>query len=224
MESCVAWLVKRYAMKNLKKLVVLLLLLCLPSKSLAQYQEMQQLLLNIEKLAQFKQILSDMKKGYVILTGGYNTVKDITQGNFQLHKTFLDALMQVSPTVKKYKRVGDIINYQILLVKESKFAVNRFAISKNFSEKEIIYFEKVYEHLFRESLRNLEELTTVITANKLRMSDDERLKAIDAIYLDMQDKLLFLRNFNTSSNILAVQRAKERHDVNALRDIYELKN
>ena len=126
MESCVAWLVKRYAMKNLKKLVVLLLLLCLPSKSLAQYQEMQQLLLNIEKLAQFKQILSDMKKGYVILTGGYNTVKDITQGNFQLHKTFLDALMQVSPTVKKYKRVGDIINYQILLVKESKFAFNRF--------------------------------------------------------------------------------------------------
>jgi hypothetical protein len=183
---------------------------------------MQQLLLNIEKLAQFKQILSDMKKGYEILTGGYNAVKDMTQGNFTLHKTFLDALMQVSPTVKKYKRVGAIINYQILLIKESKLAFRRFTKSKSFSEKEISYFEKVYDHLFKESLRNLEELTTVITANKLRMSDDERLKAIDAIYLDMQDKLLFLRNFNTSSNILAIQRAKERIDVNAVRNIYEL--
>lgn len=209
-------------MKNLKHGVVLLMMVFLPLKSVAQYQEMQQLILNIEKLAQFKQILSDMKKGYEILTGGYNAVKDMTQGNFQLHKTFLDALMQVSPTVKKYKRIGDIINYQILLIKESKLAFQRFANSKSFSDKEISYFERVYDHLFTESLRNIEELTTVITANKLRMSDDERLKAIDVIYLDMQDKLLFLRNFNTSSNILAVQRAKERNDVNAMRSIYEL--
>jgi hypothetical protein len=211
-------------MKKGMVLVMLLLMLFMPNKSVAQYQEMQQLLLNIEKLAQFKQILSDMKKGYEILAGGYKAVKDMTQGNFTLHKTFLDGLMQVSPTVKNYKRVGDIINYQILLIKESKIAFKRFADSKSFTEKEIAYFEKVYDNLFKESLRNLDELTTVITANKLRMSDDERLEAIDAIYLEMQEKLLFLRNFNASSNILAVQRTKERNDVNALRGIYELKN
>jgi hypothetical protein len=211
-------------MKKGMVLAMLLLMLFMPNKSVAQYQEMQQLILNIEKLAQFKQILSDMKKGYEILTGGYKVVKDMTQGNFTLHKTFLDGLMQVSPTVKNYKRVGDIINYQILLVKESKVAFKRFANSKSFTEKEIAYFEKVYDNLFKESLRNLDELTTVITANKLRMSDDERLEAIDAIYLEMQEKLLFLRNFNGSSNILAVQRAKERNDINALRGIYELNN
>lgn len=211
-------------MRKLMIAVALLLMVLMPNKSVAQYQEMQQLLLNIEKLAQFKQILSDMKRGYEILTGGYKVVKDMTQGNFNLHKTFLDALMQVSPTVKNYKRVGDIINYQILLIKESKIAIKRFASSKSFSEKEITYFEKVYNNLFMESLRNLDELTTVITANKLRMSDDERLEAIDEIYFAMQDKLQFLRNFNASSNILAIQRAKERNDVTALRGIYEIKN
>jgi hypothetical protein len=97
-------------MKKLKILLLLLVMLFLPFRSAAQYQEMQQLLLNIEKLAQFKQILSDMKKGYEILSGGYKAVKDMTKGNFSLHKTFLDALMQVSPAVKKYKRVGDVIN------------------------------------------------------------------------------------------------------------------
>jgi hypothetical protein len=209
---------------KIKILVVLLMMLLTPVKTLAQYQEMQQLLLNIEKLAQFKQILSDMKKGYEILTGGYKAVKDMTQGNFTLHKTFLDALLQVSPAVKKYKRVGDIINYQILMIKESKIAFKRFSNSKRFSQKEIDYFEKVYGNLVKESLRNLDELTIVITANKLRMSDDERLKAIDAIYLEMQDKLQFLRNFNASSNILALQRDKEHNDVNALRSIYELNN
>lgn len=202
----------------------MLLMLLAPIKTTAQYQEMQQLLLNIEKLSQFRQILKDMKKGYEILTGGYKVVKDMSEGNFNLHQTFLDALMQVSPTVKNYKRVGDIINYQILLIKESKVAFKRFTNSKSFTEREIAYFEKVYGNLFNESLRNLDELTTVVTANKLRMSDDERLEAIDAIYLEMQDKLMFLRNFNASTNVLALQRAKEQNDVDTLGGIYELKN
>lgn len=200
------------------------IMLLLPIKGKAQSQEIQQLILNIEKLSQFKQILKDMKKGYEVLSGGYNAVKDMSQGNFTLHKTFLDALMQVSPVVKNYKRVGDIISYQILLTKESKTAFNRFSKSENFTLKEMTYFEKVYGNLLNESLRNLDELLTIVTANKLRMSDDERLQAIDKIYMDMEDKLLFLRNFNASSNVLALQRARESNDVNTTKAMRDLKN
>ena len=80
-------------------------------------RKLQQLLLDVEKLAQFKQIFSDLKKGYEIVVSGYSTVKNISQGNFNLHKTFLDGLMQVSPAVRKYKKVADIINDQVLLLK-----------------------------------------------------------------------------------------------------------
>lgn len=189
----------------------------IPCKSKGQSAEIQQLILNIEKLSQFKKILSDMKKGYELLSGGYKTVKDMTEGNFSLHKTFLDALMQVSPAVKNYKRVADIVNYQISIVKESRNGMNRFIKGGNFSGQELSYFEKVYGNLLNESLRNLDELTMVITADKLRMSDDDRLKAVDDIYEQMQDKLLFIRNFNASSNVLALQRAKEKNDVDASR-------
>ena len=195
-----------------------------PSKVLAQSQEMQQLLLNIEKLAQFKQILQDMKKGYVILNGGYKVIKDLSQGNFSLHKTFLDGLMQVSPTIRKYKRVGEIVDYQMLLVKEYKGALKRFKKSSLFNDKEIRYIEKVYGNLFKQSLRNLDELTTVLTANKLRMSDDERLESIDRIFADMHDKLVFLRSFNANTSLLEVQRSKEHNDVNTLRDLYKVIN
>jgi len=211
----------------MKKLLIIgtaFILFLLPSKVTAQKQEIQQLILNIEKLAQFKQILKDMKKGYEILSGGYNTVKDLSEGNFSLHETFLDALMQVSPTVKNYKRIGDIVNYQVLLVKEYKSAFNRFRDSKNFNPEEIAYLERVYDNLFKQSLRNLDELTSVITANKMRMSDDERLATIDKIYADMQDKLLFLRNFNNNTAVLDLQRAKERNDTRAMRNIYKLNN
>lgn len=211
----------------MKKLLIIGIVftgLLFPSQITAQKQEIQQLILNIEKLAQFKQILKDMKKGYEILSGGYNTVKDLSEGNFNLHETFLDALMQVSPTVKNYRRIGDIVNYQVQLVKEYKSAFGRFRDSKNFNAKEIAYFERVYNNLFKQSLRNLDELTSVITANKMRMSDDERLASIDKIYADMQDKLLFLRNFNNNTTVLALQRAKEHNDTRAMRSIYNLNN
>ncbi|WP_337966251.1 TerB family tellurite resistance protein [uncultured Flavobacterium sp.] len=210
----------------MKKILLFMAVICLfltPDKSKAQSAEIQQLILNIEKLSQFKKILSDMKKGYELLSGGYKTVKDMAEGNFSLHKTFLDALMQVNPAVKNYKRVGEIMEYQISLVKESRNGMNRFIKNGNFSGQEINYFEKVYGNLLNESLRNLDELTMVITADKLRMSDDERLKAVDDIYEQMQDKLLFLRNFNITSNVLALQRAREKNDVYVSKSFQEFK-
>lgn len=210
-------------MKKILILTILITLLMVPVKSMGQSAEIQQLILNIEKLSQFKKILSDMKKGYELLSGGYKTVKDMTEGNFSLHKTFLDALMQVSPAVKNYKRVAEIVEYQISIVKESRNGMNRFIKSGNFSGQEINYFEKVYGNLLNQSLRNLDELTMVITADKLRMSDDERLKAVDDIYEQMQDKLLFLRNFNTTSNVLALQRSKEKNDVYVSKSFQEFK-
>lgn len=211
-------------MKKTIFLIEGILMMLLPMKGNAQAQEIQQLILNIEKLAQFKEILSDMKKGYDILSGGYRAVKDMSQGNFSLHKTFLDALMQVSPIVKKYKRVGDIINYQILLVKESKKGLNRFVKSDRFTPQELNYFEHIYSNLLNQSLRNLDELAMVMADGKLRMSDDERLQAIDEIYMEMQDKLHFLRNFNSSSNILVLQRAKEADDAQVSKSLYKLNN
>lgn len=210
-------------MKKILILTILITLLMIPVKSMGQSAEIQQLILNIEKLSQFKKILSDMKKGYELLSGGYKTVKDMTEGNFSVHKTFLDALMQVSPAVRNYKRVGEIVEYQISIVKESRNGMNRFIKNGNFSGQEINYFEKVYGNLLNESLRNLDELTMVITADKLRMSDDERLKAVDDIYEQMQDKLLFLRNFNASSNVLALQRSKEKNDVYVSKSFQEFK-
>ena len=183
----------------------------------AQAQELKQLALNIEKLSQFRAILRDMKKGYEILTEGYNTVKDLTEGNFNLHKTFLDKLLQISPAVRNYKRVADIVESQINLVQEYGRHKNRLTSSGLFNNNELAYFNNVYDKLVDDSLKDLDELTNVLTAGKLRMSDEERLEAIDRIYVSMQEKLLFLRDFNSDTTVLAIQRARETRDVEAIR-------
>jgi hypothetical protein len=203
-------------MKKIMLLALLFAALLSPLPAAAQMQELQQLALNIEKLAQFRSILKQMKKGYEILTKGYNTVRDLSQGNFSLHQTFLDALMQVSPAVRNYKRVGDIIGYQVTLVQEYQRAQSKFSASGLFNDQELFYLGSIYENLFEQSLRNLEELTDVLAANRLRMSDDERLAEIDRIYADMQDKLLFLKSYNNEATLLALQRAREANDVDAI--------
>jgi hypothetical protein len=198
----------------MKKLLIIVgvIILGAPVKATAQSAEVQQVLLNVQKLAQLKKILSNMKTGYQIVSGGYNTIKDISKGNFNLHQTFLDGLMQVSPAVRKYKRIGEIISMQSQLVKEYKSAFRRFEASNLFNTNEITYMKNVYANLFNKSLQNLEELSMIVTAGKLRMSDDERLNAIDRIFNDAGDKLIFLRTFNKENNVLAIQRGREMVD------------
>lgn len=204
-----------------KRLALCLIALAffIPIRSNAQATEIQQLLLNVEKLSQFKNILSDMKKGYQILSTGYNAVKNISQGNFSLHEVFIDGPMLVSPEVKKYHKVAGIISYQKDIVTEYKTAFNRFKSSGSFNEQEISYMGKVYKQLFDQSVDNLDALMNVVTSSKLRMSDDERLQAIDRIFADTQDKLSFLRDFNSNTSVLHMQRLKEKNDIQTLQEL-----
>jgi hypothetical protein len=211
----------------MKKLAVVLGMFCLSivkhHQANAQSEEAQQLLLNVEKLAQLKDILNNLYKSYEVLNSGYTSIKDLSQGNFKLHKNFLDNLMQVSPVVKNYKKIADIIAYQLRIVAEYKHAYNRFKSDPSFTAREIGYLGKVYTNLVDGGLKNIDALVTIVTAGKLRMSDDERLASIDKLYEDMQDKISFLRHFNNNNYILALQRAKEKNDINTLQNIYGIK-
>jgi regulatory protein YycH of two-component signal transduction system YycFG len=206
----------------MKTIVVIFVCLAFPNPILSQTQEATQLLLNYEKLRQLEEILDNMYKGYKILTQGYNRIKDIAEGNYKLHQVFLDGLLAVNPAVRDYKRVPTIISYQAVLMKEYKRAYSRFRDDPNLTQGELRYLETVYSYLVKQSLQNLEALTMIVTASKLRMNDDERMKAIDKIFLDMENQLSFLRYFNNSTRLLAMQRAKEKGDVTTIQKLYEV--
>ena len=206
----------------MKAIISIIITIVVFGSANAQTQEATQLLLNYEKLKQLEEILDNMYKGYKILTQGYNRIKDIAEGNYSLHQVFLDGLFAVNPSVAKYKRIPDIIRYQSLLMKEYRRAFNRFKNDRNLTPDEIVYLERVYSYLVQQSLRNLEELAMIVTADKLRMSDDERIQSIDRIYFDIENKLSFLRYFNNSTQVLVAQRAMESSEVGAVKKLYEV--
>lgn len=205
-------------------LVAALVSAALPFQGRAQAAAIEQLVLDYEKLSELKTILSDMKKGYEIISKGYETVKNIASGNFSLHQVFLDALLAVSPAVKNYQRIQDIVNAQLEIVKEYKQYYGQFRSDPNFSPDELMYLGLVYGNLFNQSVNSLNELIMVITANQLRMSDAERISAIDRLYNDMQNKLVFLRSFNMQTQVLSVQRTAEGNDIGTIKNLYGIGN
>lgn len=188
--------------------------------SFAQSHEAKQLMLNVEKLSQLKNILSDMKKGYSMVADGYKKVKDVASGNFSLHQVFLDGLLVVSPEVKKYRRVAGIISAQQQLLKEYKAALKALRAAQVFSSGELEYIQRVYGSLFGRSLQNLEDLAMVITSSTLRMDDQQRLQAIDRIFMDTTGKLEFLREFNRQAALLVGQKRKEHRETAQLGRFY----
>ncbi len=208
----------------MKYIVLLIMTLVYTGNVKAQSSEVQQLLLNYEKLRQMKNMLSDMKRGYDIVKNGYNSVKNVAEGNFNLHDVFLAKLMSASPVVRNYKRIGDIILCQKNLVREYKQAFARFSKSDLFDAEELNYLQRIYKNLFNQSVQNLDDLTMVLTANKLKMSDDERLKSIDRIFAESEDKLEFLRSFNRQTQVLLSQKKRAQRDAQRTQDLYQLNN
>ena len=178
----------------------------------AQSAEIEQLILDVEKLTQFKQILSDMKTGYEIFDKGYSAVRDISQGNFSLHEAFIDGLLLVNPRILNYPRVMDIINEEASILSEYKSAFSYFKNNGKFTPEEISYLGKVYSNLFNRALQNLDQLTVVITADKLRMTDDERITAINRLYGDTNEMWAFLKGFDNKVFVLDKQRKSQQSD------------
>jgi hypothetical protein len=218
-------LTKTMAMKKIKLIVIVLLLSVVTTtgvKGQTIVDAIQQLALDYQKLAGMKSVLQQMYKGYEVVSNGYNSVKNISKGNFDLHDAFLNGLMLVSPTVRKYPRVKDIISDQETIVAEYKAAAGTFKKDKHITPDEIGNIMDVYNNIVSKSLENLTELSMVMADNKLRMGDDERLQLIDQIYSSGHDQLTFLRHFNNQTRQVAIARAAQANDRQTIKKLYQV--
>lgn len=201
---------------------VVLLLCVVGGRAQSIVQVSEQLALDVEKLSELKGILKEMYTAYTIIDKGYTDVKNIVEGNFNLHKAFLDALLAVSPAVQDYSRVEAIISAESQVVAEYKTASRHWAGSGRFSISELDYMNGVYANLLNRSAACLNELLMLLTADELRMSDAERLAGVDRVYADISSQLRGMRLFNSSLAVQAGLRAREAGDIGSVKGIYGL--
>ncbi len=208
--------------KRWKGWVMALMLLLPASGVMAQSvsDDIQQLLLDVQKLSQLKQILTEMYQEYTMLYNGYEKIKGLSQGTFSLHKVYLDGLLLVSPSVSSYWKVADIILKEANLVRDYQAASGYFRGSGLFSSQELDGIAVFYSTVVERAEKDIAELTMVITGGTLRMSDGERLSAIDRIDGDVTGQLSLLHGYDNSAALQAAQRSQAAVDIGAVRGLY----
>jgi hypothetical protein len=195
---------------------------CTINSSHAQQHEAQVVALDVIKLSELKNIISQMKTAYDIIDGGLKVVKGISEGNFNIHKTFLDGLEEVNPEVAKYKRIADIIELELKIKDLTQDSYNHFKNDPSFSVEEIAYMSGVYGKVSKTAIKGLDELLIVITSGEAKMMDDERLKAIDRIYLDVLGAYHALSTFNKELSFISFQRTDEDNALDRFQKLYGL--
>lgn len=198
------------------------LLPAMPVKAQSIKSLVQQVILDIAKYQAMLQNLKQMYKGYEIVSKGYNAVKSVSQGNFKLQDAFINGLLNISPSVAKYPKIAAIVKAEAALIAETRAAAKRYKSSGNFSSAEISAMMDMFDQLSKRSIQRLDELAIVITANKLRMSDAERLAAIDRIYGGTTADLTWTHEYHLSAEKIDQARKRLNDQNETVKKLYDI--
>lgn len=195
----------------MKTIIILLLGLFIAYNLAAQAgewtnQKKTQTKYKIKQIALLKLYASYASTGYTVVTNGLHTISDIKKGDLHLHSNYFLSLNKVSPKVKGYSKIAVILSMQLAITRRVHKGIQSFSSDTCFTITEINYINKVLTNLLNECSKLLDELTTIISDQELQMKDDERIAAIDRIYLDMEDKKLFAISFCKTAMALSIQR------------------
>ena|SRR5260221_7142607 len=174
----------------------------------------------VQQIAALHVYLDYLKKGYSIVHNGLNTIGNIKNGSFNLDRDFFSSLKNVNPAIRKMAKVTDIISFQVFITREMGRVYQFCATNKHFTPEEIRYIAKVHTNTVLLTDASVSELMTILKSGKAQMTDDERIRRIDTIYDDMNDRCAFVRAFNGDVQVIALHRATEEAETDLLRKNY----
>jgi hypothetical protein len=175
----------------------------------------------LEQIAKLQVYLKYLRKGYDIVQDGLNLVSEIKNQDFHLHQLFFDRLKQVSPQVKQYSKVADIILMQVKMLAAYKDNYKQFKRVGSFNSDEIDYLFQTLSNLLDLSLDDINDLTSILNNGELGMSDDERLNRINLLWSRMSQKYNHLFSFIDKMKSLSLQRSHQLRDIETLKNMYE---
>jgi hypothetical protein len=171
----------------------------------------------LQQIAALEVYIGYAKKGYDIVGKGIHTVKDITDGEFGLHRNFFASLATVNPAIKGSAAVASVLDGGLGVI-----SVLKSWKSSGLNLNDWAFVSLVKSNLLTECAAGLEELLLVITSGKLELTDDERLKRLEHLRASMQDKYEFALSFSGDLDQLIRQRERELNTIDQIRRWYEI--
>lgn len=200
----------------MKKILICLIIpaLLLPAFTQAQQKTM------LEQIAALQVYLGWLKKGNNILKDGTNIIGAIKKGDLTLHTSRFDSLKAVSPGIRNSDKVKAILHLHQAMSDARPLLLRKAAESGQFSAAEITELRQRCTGLAEESGKDIDELLLVITPGKVSMTDDERIRVVDRLYTQMQQKYTAQKQLNRYVIALADQRQRGTKDAEILREVF----
>jgi hypothetical protein len=174
----------------------------------------------LQQIAAFQVYIGYAKKGYDLVGSGLHAIKDLSNGEFSLHHTFISSLSRVSPVIRGNAKLAEIIAYQLEILQSFR-KLDTFEVDGLVSAANSAYVSTVRAKVLSDCAGDLQELILVVAPGLVEMDDQQRLLRLDKLYLSMQDKAAFAQGFCTEVSVLAGSRKLEERNMDFLKRAYE---
>ena len=176
----------------------------------------------VKQISALKLYASYVAKGIRVANDGLKAIKTFKSGDLDLHTTFFKASSIVNQNTRKYGESHAIFNTHAKILVLQRKARDKKVVEQ-LTSQEFAYIQKVFKDLVEASANNVDQMRLLLLDNNLQLKEDERIKKIDKISLDMEDKYLFARHFTSQLKLLAQSRVKEIRANEWIKVTYNLK-
>lgn len=150
-------------------------------------------------------------------------ISNWTEKQRKLYKDYFDELHKVKTIITYYKRIKEIARKQIEIVEEYKRFWRLIRQDNHFTADEIRYMGTVYQGIIDNTLKNVDQITLIITSFVTTMSDAKRLQIINEAADSVDETYIDLKQFNNENYMLSLSRAKSLLDIDQIKILYGLK-
>ena len=149
-----------------------------------------------------------------------NEISEWTNRQKELYRKYFEELQRVKSILTYYRQFSDILNNYKRLFEEYRRAYELVTQDNNFSAQEKEYIYNVYSGILEASISNVDDILLIMQSFTVQMSDAERLELISHTAKAMDGHLSALRQFNQHNQLLSLQRAKSKTDIETIKKLY----
>jgi hypothetical protein len=147
-----------------------------------------------------------------VVSGQIKGIIDKTQ---QLHDTWYSSLLQISSGVRNYRRVREIYDAQAGMI-QAYSTVQADLTRKGLTSAQASEAGKTYTALLTENVGLIADLVGVLSANRAKMTDPERLEFINNIADRMSGQQELFSYYTRKCEALAQQQRQASADAQSL--------
>lgn len=147
-------------------------------------------------------------------------IADWTNKQKELYQQYFDELWKVKSILSYYRQFSDIVNKQKQLFVEYKQAYGLVSKDSHFSETEQTYMYGVYANILEASIQSVDDILVIMESFTVQMNDADRLEMINKTSNALDGHLTALRQFNQRNQLLSIQRAQSKGDLESVKKLY----